>query len=132
MAPAPRVLIVDDEVDSCWLVAFVLRQDPNLALAGEATDGEMAVSLVRQERPDVVVMDVMMPRLGGLEAIGRIKREWPDTKVLVLTHLTGDATRREAFEKGADAFLDKHDIASGLVPAIWNACGAARPRPGSR
>src|SRR6266404_3705613 len=103
-ATTPRVLIVDDEVDSCWLVAFVLRQDSYLALAGEATDGEMAVSLVRQERPDVVVIDVMMPRLGGLEAIGRIKREWPDTKVLVLTHLTGDATRREAFEKGADAF----------------------------
>src|SRR5229473_6905871 len=96
MAPAPRVLIADDTVDSCWLVAFVLRRDPNLALAGEATDGEMAVSLVRQERPDVVVMDVMMPRLGGLEAIGRIKREWPDTKVLVLTHLTDDDTRREA------------------------------------
>ena len=129
---APRVLIVDDELDSCWLAAFVLRQDPNLALAGEATDGEMAVSLVRQERPDVVVMDVMMPRLGGLEAIHRIKREWPDTKVLVVTHLTGDATRREAFEKGADAFLDKHDIASGLVPAIWDACGAERPRPGRR
>src|SRR5258706_28758 len=95
---AARVLIVDDEVDSCWLVAFVLRQDPNLALAGEATDGEMAVSLIRQERPDVVVMDVMMPRLGGLEAIRRIKREWPDTKGLVLTHLTGDATRPEASE----------------------------------
>src|SRR5216683_3209283 len=71
MAPAPRVLIADDTVDSCWLVAFVLRRDPNLALAGEATDGEMAVSLVRQERPDVVVMDVMMPRLDGLEATRR-------------------------------------------------------------
>ena len=128
---APRVLIVDDELDSCWLVAFVLRQDPNLTLAGEATDGEMAVSLVRQERPDVVVMDLMMPRFGGLEAIPRIKREWPDTKALVLTHLTGDATRREAFEKGADAFLDKLNIASGLVPAIWDACEPGRPRPGS-
>jgi DNA-binding NarL/FixJ family response regulator len=114
------------------LVAFVLRRDPNLALAGEATDGEMAVSLVRQERPDVVVMDVMMPRLGGLEAIRQIKLEWPDTKVLVLTHLTGDATRRDAFEKGADAFLDKRDMASALVPAIWDACGAERPRPGRR
>jgi CheY-like chemotaxis protein len=66
-----RVLIVDDDVDSCWLVALVLRRDPNLALAGEATDGEMAVPLVRQERPDVVVMDVMMPRLDGLEATRR-------------------------------------------------------------
>src|SRR5229473_5546603 len=96
MAPAPRVLIADDTVDSCWLVAFVLRRDPNLALAGEATDGEMAVSLVRQERPDVVVTDVKMPRLDGLEATRRIKREWPETKVLVLTHLTDDHTRREA------------------------------------
>jgi CheY-like chemotaxis protein len=131
MAPAPRVLIVDDEVDSCWLVAFVLRRDPNLALAGEATDGEMALSLVRQERPDVVVMDVMMPRLGGLEAIRQIKREWPDTKVLILTHLTDDVTRREAFEKGADAFLNKRDMASALVPAIWDACEPERPRSGS-
>ncbi len=128
MAPAPRVLIADDTVDSCWLVAFVLRRDPNLALAGEATDGEMAVSLVRQERPDVVVMDVRMPRLDGLEATRRIKREWPETKVLVLTHLTDDHTRREAFEKGADAFLNKRDMASALVPAIWDACGARRPR----
>ena len=128
---AARVLIVDDEVDSCWLAAFVLRRDPDLALAGEATDGEMAISLVRQERPDVVIMAVMMPRLDGLEAICRIKREWPDTKVLVLTHLTDEDTRREAFEKGADAFLDKRDIASGLVPAIWDACEPGRPRRGS-
>jgi two-component system invasion response regulator UvrY len=128
----PRVLIVDDEVDSCWLVAFVLRQDPYLALAGEATDGEMAVLLVRQERPDVVVMDVMMPRLGGLEAIHQIKREWPDTKVLILTHLTDDVTRREAFEQGADAFLNKRDMASALVPAIWDACEPERPRPAFR
>jgi hypothetical protein len=49
--------------------------------------------------------------------------------VLVLTHLTDDDTRREAFEKGADAFLDKRDIASGLVPAIWDACEPGRPRP---
>src|SRR6266851_1287264 len=115
---AARVLIVDDEVDSCWLVAFVLRQDPNLALAGEATDGEMAVSLVRQERPDVVVIDVMMPRLDGLEATRRIKQEYPATKVLVLTSLTDDATRSEAFEKGADAFLDKREIATVLLPTI--------------
>ena len=94
-------------------------------------DGEMALSLVRQERPDVVVMDIRMRRLDGLEATGRIKREWPDTKVLVLTHLTDDATRREAFEKGADAFVNKRDIASALVPAIWDACEPERPRSGS-
>src|SRR5690242_12541065 len=129
----PRVLIVDDELDGCWLTAFVLRRDPNLTLAGEATNGEMAVALVRQERPDVVVMDIRMRRLDGLEATRRIKSEWPKTKVLVLTHLTDDDTRREAFEKGADAFLNKRDMASALVPAIWAACPAAeRPRSAFR
>lgn len=125
----PRVLIVDDQVDGCWLAAFVLRRDPNLVLAGEATDGEMALSLVRQERPDVVVMDIAMRRLDGLEATSQIKRKWPETKVVVLTHLTDDNTRREAFEKGADAFLDKRDMVSALVPAIWDACEPDRPRP---
>jgi YesN/AraC family two-component response regulator len=79
---AARVLIVDDELHICWLVAFVLRRDPNLALAGEATDGEMAVSLVRQERPDVVLMDVMLPastgskRPAGSSASGPTRRCW--------------------------------------------------------
>lgn len=130
-AMTPRVLIVDDEVDGCWLTAFVLRRDPGLVLAGEATDGDMALSLVRQERPDVVVIDIMMRRLNGLEATTQIKREWPDTKVVVLTHLTDDDTRRAAFESGADAFLDKRDMASALVPAIWDACEPDRPRPRS-
>lgn len=128
----PRVLLVDDEVDSCWLAAFVVRRDPHLALAGEATNGEMALSLVRQERPDVVVMDIMMRGLDGLEATRQIKREWPDTKVLVLTHLTDEDSRREAFEHGADGFLDKREMASALVPAIWDACEPDRPRPANR
>ena len=113
---APRVLIVDDDEEIRWLVTFVLH--PHVALVGEAPDGEVAVSLVRQERPDVVVIDVMMPRLDGLEATRRIKQEYPATKVLVLTSLTDDATRREAFEKGADAFLDKREIATVLLPTI--------------
>lgn len=96
----------------------MLRRDPTVALVGEAFDGEEAVALVRQVRPDVVVIDVMMPRMGGLEATRRIKREWPNTKVLILTSLTDDDTRREAFEKGADAFLNKRDTASGLILAI--------------
>jgi len=115
---SPRVLVVDDDWEIRWLVTFVLQRDPNVALVGEAPDGEVAVSLVRQERPDVVVIDVMMPGLDGLEATRRIKQEYPAMKVLVLTSLTDDATRSKAFEKGADAFLDKREIATVLLPTI--------------
>jgi DNA-binding NarL/FixJ family response regulator len=118
---AARVLIVDDDLEVRWLVAFVLRRDPHVTLVGEADDGEAAIELVRQERPDVVVIDVMMPRVDGIEATRRIKREWPGTKVLALTSLTDDETRRAAFVNGADSFLNKRDIASTLVPAIRDA-----------
>ena len=59
-----------------------------------------------------------MPGVGGLEATRRIKREWPDTRVLVLTNLTDDETRRSAFVNGADSLLTKRDIATRLLAAI--------------
>jgi len=115
---APRVLVVDDNADIRALVSFVLRREPEIVLIGEAEDGGSAVVFVRQHRPDLVVMDLLMPRVGGLDATRQIKRESPDTKVLVLTSLTDDETRCSAFVNGADFFLDKRDIAAKLVPAI--------------
>ena len=120
-AVALRVLIADDDVDIRLLEKFVLRQDSTVVLVGEAEDGEAAVDLVREHRPDVVVMDIVMPGVGGLEATGRIKRDWPATKVLVLTSMSDDDSRRAAFLHGADTFLDKRDLATMLLPAIWAA-----------
>jgi two-component system, NarL family, invasion response regulator UvrY len=113
-----RVVIADDDVEARNLVGFILSQDPGVLLVGEAVDGDSAIILVRQAEPDLVVMDVMMPGVGGLEATRRIKREWPDTRVLVLTNLTDDETRRSAFVNGADSFLTKRDIATRLLAAI--------------
>jgi two-component system invasion response regulator UvrY len=113
-----RVLIADDDVEARNLIGFILSQDPGVLLVGEAVDGDSAIILVRQARPDLVVMDVMMPGVGGLEATRRIKREWPDTRVLVLTNLIDDDTRRSAFLNGADSFLTKRDLATQLLAAI--------------
>jgi DNA-binding NarL/FixJ family response regulator len=113
-----RVVIADDDVEVRTLVDFILRQDPTVLLVGEAEDGESAIILVRQAQPDLVLMDVMMPGVEGLEATRRIKREWPETRVLVLTSLTDDDTRRSAFLNGADSFITKRDIATRLLVAI--------------
>ncbi len=113
-----RVVVADDDVEVRSLVGFILSQDPGVLLVGEADDGESAIILVRQAQPDLVVMDVMMPGVGGLEATRRIKREWPETRVLVLTNLTDDETRRSALLNGADSFITKRDLAPRLLDAI--------------
>jgi DNA-binding NarL/FixJ family response regulator len=122
---ALRILVVDDNADIRVLVTFVLSRDPAFVLVGEAENGESALAFVRQHRPDVVVMDLLMPSVGGLEATRQIKLESPGTKVLVLTSLNDDQTISAAFVNGADFFLDKRDIATRLVPAIRAALGAA-------
>lgn len=125
-AVAPlRILVVDDNADIRVLVSFALSRDPTFVLVGEAENGEMALAFVAQHRPDVVIMDLMMPLVGGLAATREIKRESPSTKVLVLTSLNDDETISAAFVNGADFFLDKRDIATRLVPAIRAAMRAA-------
>jgi DNA-binding NarL/FixJ family response regulator len=65
-----------------------------------------------------VVIDIMMPRMDGLEATRQIKRAWPGTKVIVVTAFTQDAYRKAASERGADAFIDKYDMSTALLPLI--------------
>jgi two-component system, NarL family, response regulator LiaR len=125
---AARVLVVDDNAEMRALVNFLLGQDPDLVLIGEAEDGGSAVVFARQHRPDLVVMDLLMPRVGGLDATHQIKSEWPETKVLVLTSLDDDETKRFAFANGADFFLNKRDIATRLVPAIRATIGISLAR----
>jgi DNA-binding NarL/FixJ family response regulator len=122
---AVRILVVDDNADIRVLVTFVLSRDPDFVLIGEPEDGGSAAVFVREHRPDLVVMDLLMPRVGGLDATRQIKRESPGTKVLVLTSLHDDDTRQAAFVNGADFFLDKRDIAASLAPAIRAAMRAA-------
>jgi two-component system, NarL family, response regulator LiaR len=122
---ALRILVVDDNADIRVLVTFVLSRDPAFVLVEEAENGESALAFVRQHRPDVVVMDLLMPLVGGLAATRQIKSESPGTKVLVLTSLNDNETISSAFVNGADFFLDKRDIATRLASAIRAAMRAA-------
>lgn len=125
---AVRVLLVDDDHDIHWLLKIILQGDPTVLLVGEAFDGESAIAEVRLQRPDVVLMDLMMPWVDGLEATRRIKEQWPETKVLILTALSPEASRDAAYESGADGFVSKQDMASSVLPAI-RAVTRRPPRP---
>ena len=111
------ILIVDDNPR--------LRADPEdrdpeacLQVVGEAEDGAEAIRLVHLLRPDIVLMDLVMPRVNGLEALRRIKAERPETKVIIMTVHTEDAYRRAAEASGADAFLFKETLMTALLPTI--------------
>lgn len=113
------VVVVDDDPDYLWLVHFILESGPDkTAIVGEAASGETALELVLHKRPDVVIADLMMPHLNGLELTRRIKRERPETKILLMSAYTEDTYRRIASVSGADGFVNKSLIHTGLLPAI--------------
>jgi NarL family two-component system response regulator LiaR len=89
---------------------------PEVEVVGEATNGQEAVRLVEKCRPEVVLMDAIMPVMDGLEATGVIKDRWPEVKVIVLT--IHAAYRDDALAAGADTFLIKGCLATELLKAI--------------
>jgi len=83
-----RVVVVDDDADFQWLIRFSLHLEHDITVIGEAEEAETGVALALREQPDIVVMDLMMPRIDGFEATKRIKRSRPSVKVLAVTSLS--------------------------------------------
>ena len=114
-----RVVVIDDDADFVWLARLSLQLEHDITVIGEAQDGETGVALALREQPDIVVMDLMMPRIDGFEAATRIKRSRPTVKVLTVTALSPDnAIRQKMYRSGIDAFLSKLDVATALAPMI--------------
>lgn len=111
-----RVLIADDRPRSRAGLRALLATYPEFDVVGEAADGREALRLAEECRPDVVLMDVRMPGMDGLEATRLIKTRWPEVKIIVLTMYS--AYRAEALVAGADAFVSKGDPPGRLLTML--------------
>lgn len=116
-----RVLIVDDHQIVREGLRTVLAQEKEVEVVGEADNGERAVAQARALAPDVVLMDLVMPGVGGLEALARIREACPQSQVVVLTNFASDQTVRDAIANGAVGYLLKDVHKTELLQAIRNA-----------
>jgi DNA-binding NarL/FixJ family response regulator len=113
-----RILVVDDQLLYAEAISVLLDQQDGLEVVGIARDGREAIERALALRPDVVLMDIKMPRLDGISATRRIRRRLPATRVVVMTALTGDEHVEQALRAGADACIKKFSRAGDLVTAI--------------
>lgn len=119
--PPVRVLVVDDQSLFRVGLAALLRADSRVSVVGTARDGAEAVALASALLPDVVLMDVRMPRLDGIRATARIVRDHPSTRVLMLASLQSDEAVVEAIRAGASGYVLKDIDRAGLVDAVLQA-----------
>lgn len=117
----PRVLVVDDDTLYAEAAMAILVQADGLEVVGRAADGREAVELALSLRPDVVLMDINMPVMDGLEATRSLRRLLPSARVVVVTSSSSAADRRSARGAGAHAFLTKELGTDALVEAAFSA-----------
>jgi len=113
-----RVLIAEDQALVRRGTSVLLSMEPDMEVVGQACDGVEAVAMAGQLRPDIVLMDLHMPRLGGVAATREITRNLPGTQVLVLTTLNDDETVFEAVRAGAHGYLLKDVTEQELLETI--------------
>ncbi len=116
-----RLLITDDHEVVRQGLRLYLRRDPEIEIVGEAADGEEAVELARSLGPDVVLMDLLMPRMDGIEATEAIRSEMPEVEVVALTSVLEDVSVTGAIRAGAIGYLLKDTKAEHLCRAIKGA-----------
>ena len=116
-----KVLIVDDHLVVRMGLAAIIGIEKDMAVVGEACDGQEAVRLAATLKPDVIVMDLMMPKLGGADATESILRANPDAKILILTTFGTSDELRRALDAGAVGALVKDSAHGQLIAAIRHA-----------
>ena len=113
-----QVVIADDHLHVRRGVRRLLQQTQDMEVVGEASDGEEAVALAQQLRPDIMVMDITMPKLDGIQALARIQEEKIPTRVVILSMHGGADFVRMAQRQGARGYVLKRQASQELKPAI--------------
>jgi DNA-binding NarL/FixJ family response regulator len=116
--PPIRILTVDDHQLLREGIAAVLEGQPDMMLIAQASSGREAIERFREHRPDVTLMDLRMPDMSGIEAIGVIRAEFPGARVIVLTTYAGDVQAASALKAGASGYLLKNLVRKELLDTI--------------
>ncbi len=115
-----RVVFVDDHEMVRIGVASYLSAQPDIEVVGEAGDGNKGVELALELRPDIILMDLVMPEMDGIEATRRIIDKWPEAKIIIVTSFLDDEKVYPALEAGATSYMLKTSKASEIAGAIRN------------
>src|SRR5260370_2903001 len=110
--------VVDASAEYREIVRYLLAPASDMTIVGEAADGEEALAIAHRVRPDLVVTDLIMPRVNGIELTTHIRQELPGTMIILMSSYTEAAYRLMASDSGADVFVSKRVIYDALLPAI--------------
>ncbi|HLI84925.1 MAG TPA: response regulator transcription factor [Bryobacteraceae bacterium] len=113
-----RILVAEDHLVARVGVGAIVNMQPDMKIVGEAANGQQAVEMYRKLRPDVVLLDMRMPIMSGVEAAKAIKAEFPDARMVALTTYGGDEDIRRALAAGIQAYLTKDVLHDELLKAI--------------
>jgi DNA-binding NarL/FixJ family response regulator len=113
-----RILTVDDHPLLRKGIAALVNTEDDMKLVAEASSGEEAIEKFRAHRPDVILMDIQLPGLNGIETISQIQKEFRDARIIVLTTYSGDAQVVRAIRAGARAYLLKRQVHRELLETI--------------
>ncbi|WP_309102835.1 response regulator transcription factor [Microbacterium sp.] len=123
--PDIRLLIVDDDPLVRSALSHFVSRAPEIQVIGEAEDGVEAIAAVERDQPDVVMMDVQMPEMNGIEATSVIATRWPDVRILAVTTLEGSDTVLPMLSAGASGYLLKDSSADAIVAGVREVYGGA-------